>query len=114
MELQTNKEDKFYIISVIGDLDAVSASSLNEELDRAFQEDEKNILIDCQQLEYIASAGIGVFTSRIEECAERGIKIILYAVSQKIVNVFKILGLDVILPIVTNKEDAKQFANKAG
>jgi anti-sigma B factor antagonist len=69
------------------------------------------ILIDCSALEYISSAGLGVFMSYIEECKDRGIKMALFGMSDKVANTFSILGLNELLQIASDKVQAKQMVN---
>ena len=111
MELKSYQEDRFYIIALAGDLDAGSSISLDNALEEAIKAKKKQILIDCQGLNYISSPGIGVLTSRLEDCESTDTTIVLYAMSEKIYNVFTILGLDQVLPIKKSKEDAKLFSN---
>jgi anti-sigma B factor antagonist len=66
------------------------------------------ILVDCSALEYISSAGLGVFMSYIEEFNDKNIKMTLYGMNEKVVNTFEILGLSELLTIVATKEEAKK------
>lgn len=113
MELQVVTEDKFHIIRIIGDLDASSSILLDNALEKAIGTDIKSILIDCNALNYISSPGIGAFTSRLEECAEKDIQMVLFGLNDKIVNVFSILGLDQLIVIKISKDDAKNYINDA-
>jgi len=107
METKAIKEDNHYIIQVIGDLDASSSIKLDDAIENALEAGEHKIIFDCSRLDYISSPGIGVFTSRIED-SEDGVKMVLYKMSEKVYNVFKILGLDQLLTIVDSKEEAKR------
>lgn len=111
MEIQTTNEERYHIIALKGDLDASSSIKLDTALENAILAHQKAILIDCKLLDYISSPGIGVLTSRLDECETKNISIVLYAMSEKIYNVFKILGLDQLLPIKQSKEDAKLYAH---
>ncbi|WP_027003112.1 STAS domain-containing protein [Hugenholtzia roseola] len=113
MELKTFKEESYFLIVVKGDLDAASAIELDTLLLNSIKENHKKILIDCTGLEYISSPGIGVFTAHWEDCTHKGIKLVLFGLSSKVFNVFQILGLHNILPITTNKEQAKKIADGA-
>ena len=67
---------------------------------------QKNILIDCAGLEYISSAGLGVFMSYLDEFEENNIKMAIYALKDKVFQVFHILGLDQLITIKRTKEEA--------
>ncbi len=109
MEVFVVQENDFHVIAIDGDLDASSSILMDNALEMAFAQKEKKILIDCKKLHYISSPGIGVLTSRLDECEETGTQIVLFGMNEKVLNVFQILGLDRLIPIKTTKEDAKQY-----
>lgn len=113
MELKIINEDKFHIIQIFGDLDASSSILLDNALEKAITTNFKYILVDGSELHYISSPGIGAFTSRLEECIEKNIYLVLFGLNEKILNVFKILGLDQLIVIKTSKDDAKNYINDA-
>ena len=106
MEVSLIKENNIYIINIKGDLDASSAILLDQEIEKVLNFNTNKLMIDCTELNYISSAGLGVFMSYIQDFKEKNIKMVLYGLSEKVKNVFKILGLDSILPIVENKNEA--------
>lgn len=106
MELSTKKEKNYWLIEINGDLDASSSIQLDNEISRLIENNEKNILIDCQKLEYIASAGLGVFMSYLQDLIDNDISMQLFNLNEKVFEVFKILGLDDLISIVDNKEKA--------
>jgi anti-sigma B factor antagonist len=100
-------EQEFHFIIIDGDVDASSSILLDNALEKAISEQKQRILIDCSALHYISSPGIGVFTSRLDDCESVGIKLVLFAMSEKVLNVFRILGLDQLIQIVKTKDEAK-------
>ena len=102
--------DDCQIIKVIGEVDASSSIHLDNKLGEAIQSNKK-ILVDCHDLKYISSAGLGVFMSYIHEMEESDIKMILFGLSNKVKNVFQILGLDQLITMADTKEDAKKLVN---
>ena len=64
----------------------------------------KKFLIDCSALEYISSAGLGVFMSYIEDFKKHDINLVIFGLNEKVANVFEILGLDQLLTIKKDKE----------
>jgi anti-sigma B factor antagonist len=107
MEIKVSNEEAFYLISIDGDLDASSSILLDNALKEAVAHDEKKILVDCSCLNYISSAGLGVFMSYLQEFENNQTNFILFGVSDKIKDVFQILGLDQLLIIAYSKEEAK-------
>ena len=108
MQIKTTNEEQFHIIEIYGDVDASSSITLDTAIEEAINNDKKQILVDCSNLNYISSAGLGVFMSHIEEFKEKDICFILFGLSSKVKNVFEILGLDQLLQIVDSKDEAKK------
>ena len=100
------------IIAVIGEIDASSSIELDLAIAKSVGEGFKRILVDCHALEYISSAGLGVFMSYIEEFRDKKIQMVLFGLKEKVVNTFEILGLAELLHIRENKNEALKLANE--
>jgi len=107
--MQENGAD---IVAVIGEIDASSSIELDLAIAKSVGEGFKKILVDCHALEYISSAGLGVFMSYIEELKEKNIQMVLYGLKEKVANTFDILGLAELLHICENKSEALKLANE--
>jgi len=106
------QEDGIDIIVVIGEIDASSSIELDLAIAKSVGEGFKKILIDCNAMEYISSAGLGVFMSYIEEFKDKGISMVLFGMKEKVINTFSILGLADLLHIKNNRAEAKQLINE--
>jgi anti-sigma B factor antagonist len=67
------------------------------------------ILVDCSALEYISSAGLGVFMSYIDEFKDKNLRMVLFGMRDKVANTFEILGLYDLLTITKDKGEAKKL-----
>lgn len=112
IELIKNIEGDYYKLSVVGDVDASSSIFLDTALAEALNSDQKIILVDATGLEYISSAGLGVFMSYIQELELKKMDLVIYGLNEKVKNVFQILGLDQLLKLAGNEVEAKQLANE--
>lgn len=110
VEINTADQGSYSLLTIEGDVDASSSIFLDEALSAA-EEKSHNLVVDCRQLEYISSAGLGVFMSRIQDYENENRSMILFGLSKKVFNVFQILGLDQLLTIVDNFEEAKEKAH---
>ncbi len=99
-------ENEITSLLINGDVDASSSIQLDDALKKTIEDGAVKIIIDCENLNYISSAGLGVFMSYIEDINTKGIRMALYGLNDKVMNVFEILGLDQLLNIVTTKKDA--------
>jgi len=106
IEIQKNTENNYLLITVEGEADASSSIHLDNSIKESIEENHKNILVDCTNLNYISSAGLGVFMSHIGELEEKEVTFIIFGLSEKVLNVFNILGLDQLLTLKSNKEEA--------
>ncbi|MBU2915548.1 MULTISPECIES: STAS domain-containing protein [Reichenbachiella] len=105
IEKQIDEQTGHYEIIVTGEVDASSSIHLDEALTTAMTE-SKHILVDLRGLDYISSAGLGVFMSNIQEIEAEGIRFVLFGMKEKVFEVFEILGLDQLLVIKKDKEEA--------
>ena len=100
------------IIAIIGEIDASSSIELDLTIAKSVGEGFAKILVDCHALEYISSAGLGVFMSYIEEFRDKNIQMVLFGMKEKVANTFSILGLADLLHICNSKEEAKKLVDE--
>lgn len=110
IQIKRMQENGADIIAPVGEIDASSSIELDLAIAKSVGDGFTKVLIDCSGLEYISSAGLGVFMSYIEEFKEKNIKMVLFGMSEKVANTFQILGLNELLNIVKDKEEAKKIA----
>ncbi|MCH7398498.1 STAS domain-containing protein [Belliella sp. DSM 107340] len=106
LKIETSKKSNYTEIKLIGEVDASNSVELDEAIVALVENDTKNILVDGTQLEYISSAGLGVFMSYIEDFNDKKISLVIFGLNEKVFHVFQILGLDQLINIKSNKEDA--------
>lgn len=102
------QEDGADVLAIVGEIDASSSIDLDLAIAKSLGEGFTKILVDCSALEYISSAGLGVFMSYIEEFREKNYRMVIFGMKEKVLNTFNILGLDELLIIVPTKADAKK------
>lgn len=103
------QEDGADVMALVGEIDASSSIDLDLAIAKSVGEGFTKLLIDCSALEYISSAGLGVFMSYIEEFREKSIQMVLFGMNEKVANTFQILGLNELLHIATDKAEAKKM-----
>ncbi|WP_071784600.1 STAS domain-containing protein [Pontibacter actiniarum] len=99
------------ILRITGELDANTAVAADDTLTAALAQPIRFLLIDCNGLRYVSSAGLGVFLSAFHTCQQTGIPFILFGLQPKIKNVFSILGLERVMQSVQTEQEALQLAN---
>lgn len=94
----------------IGELDANSSIYMDEKIGTMIPEGRVNFHIDCSDLTYISSAGLGVFISYLEDIHQQKGKFVFSDMRESVRDVFDLLGLSTLVPIVsTQKEVANLF-----
>ena len=111
IHINTSVENDVITLILNGDVDASSSINLDNAINDVKNEGHKKILINAQELHYISSAGLGVFMSYIKDFEKEDIKLALYGLNEKVMNVFKMLGLDQLLTIELNADDALKSVN---
>lgn len=105
IDTHIDEEAKIHELSINGEIDASSSIHLETALKDAMA-NSKQILVDTSELEYISSAGLGVFMSLLQDLESDEIQMVLYNMKPKVVEVFEILGLDQLINIKSNREEA--------
>lgn len=87
------------IIYLNGFLDAHTASELENVIEQSINEKRYKILVNFENLEYISSAGLGVFMSFIEEIRDKGGDIKMARMNDKVFSIFDLLGFPMLFDI---------------
>lgn len=95
------------VLHITGFLDAHTVPQFEDALQKLVQEDRIKIAVNLDKLEYISSAGLGVFMGFIEEIREKGGDIKLSNLSQKVFKVFDLLGFPALFDIFENENEVK-------
>jgi anti-anti-sigma factor len=82
-------------VVVAGRFDAAQCSAAQSFLDRV----EGTVTLDCDRLEYISSAGLGVLLKTQKRLLARGGKLRLAGVNRHILDIFQYSGFDQIFEI---------------
>jgi len=96
------------IVYLKGYLDAHTASDFEGALQQLVDEERIRIVVNLSELNYISSAGLGVFMGFIEDIRVKGGDIKLAELPDKVFRVFELLGFPVLYEIFPNEEEAIQ------
>ena len=89
-----------------GGLDSHNFETIETLFKRHFDSDTYRFVIDLKQLEDVSSAGAGVFIGAAGTCQNNDGNIVVLKPSQKVKEIFELLGICQIFPIVNNREQA--------
>ena len=106
-EIQTKKlQNSITFISVRGFLDAHTFEEMERTINDLFEERNHKLVVDLSRLDYISSAGAGVFIGAIGTAQENDGNIILIKPSANVKEVFDLLGLSQIFSFADTVEEA--------
>lgn len=94
------------VLSVQGYVDTTTSAELEESLKRLLKKGRYNIVIDLAGVNYISSAGWGIFISEIKSIRENGGDLKLAAMVPDVYEVFELLEFQTILESYDSVEEA--------
>jgi len=99
------------VVYLNGFLDAHTAPILENTFSSLVEQNKYKLVVNLKDLDYISSAGLGVFMAFIEKMREHNGDIKLTSMNEKVFNIFDLLGFPLLYEIFDNEEDAvKKFS----
>ena len=82
------------IATLSGELDTAAAMEVEKSLQPLYESDGRDIIIDCTELEYIASSGLRIMLSILKQAKAHGSRLVLNNVNEDIQAVFRMTGFN--------------------
>ena len=92
MKTTIQELDEKTMITLIGSFDTAAAIEVDQTLKPVTAAISKDVVIECKELEYIASSGLRILLDVLKKAKAQGHKVVLRNVNDGIKNVFKITG----------------------
>lgn len=92
--MKTTVEEKDGVITVVfeGRMDTKSTPEVEEDLKPLFDSESQEIVIDCSNLEYVASSGLRVFLSIALDTQSKGKHVTIKGMNSFVSNLFEMSG----------------------
>ena len=84
-------DDKF-VVTLEGEMDTAAATEAEEVLKQLYENEGKEVIFECEGLEYIASSGLRILINILKATMAKGNRVVLRNVNDDIKNVFKLTG----------------------
>lgn len=91
----TTKVEEFadkYVATLQGEMDTAAALEAEKVLKPIYTSNGKDVIIDCTDLEYIASSGLRILLSILKGAKASGSRVVMRGVNDDIKNVFQMTG----------------------
>jgi len=105
-EIRRRSKAEIIILDILGELDAHTAPKLEKELQKLIDSEYVKIVVNGSGLEYISSAGLGVFMAYIEDIRSQNGDIKISNLRPKVFNVFDLLGFPTLYDILDTEDQA--------
>lgn len=102
------------LLRITGFLDAHTFEQLERQLRDIFDLGTFRLIVDLGELDYISSAGAGVFIEAIGTAQENGGNIVLLKPGPNVKEVFDLLGLSQIFTFKDTREEALKSLARVG
>ncbi len=103
---QETLDNEVVMIIVSGYLDAHTFEQLEEAVAGNFALNKSRIVVDLGNVNYISSAGAGVFIWALSEAQGAGGNLVLLNPTPSVMEVLKLLGLDQVFQISASRSEA--------
>lgn len=93
MNTRIEELDGKIVATLEGQMDTAAAMEVEKELQPLYNSDGRDIVIECEKLEYIASSGLRILLGILKNAKAGGDKVTLRNMNDDIKNVFQLTGL---------------------
>ena len=106
--VQKARQADLSVVSLEGFVDAHTAPQFEQAIQSEIDAGRVRLIVNCEKLTYISSAGLGVFMSFIEEVREQGGDIKICGLAPKVRHTFEILGFQDLYDLLDDLPSAVQ------
>ncbi len=108
MKIEIRTEQEKPILILIGSLDTTSAPLLEKRLQAFMEEGKDHLLLDFTLVDYLSSAGLRVLFSFSQKLEKKKGKLVLFSLSDEVMQVIRMAGFQSRLKIAQNEAQALQ------
>ena len=106
MEIEEEKSGSLSIVSLIGRLDGLVAPNLEQRLSSVIERGDTHLVLDCDRMSYISSAGLRAVLGGARKCQQSGGKLALCALQPACKSVMEISGFLTIIDSYDTRDAA--------
>ncbi len=111
MEITDVKKENAIIVTINGRIDAGSTESADKYFSSLINENENNIIVDCNDMDYINSSGLRILIMSLKKQVAKEKKLLLCNLQKNIKEVFQFSGFTNLFNIELDLESAIKLLN---
>jgi anti-sigma B factor antagonist len=106
MQIIEDKQGDVMIVAITQHLDTVTSPIFESRLLGIIERGERLIIVDCESLAYVNSAGLKVFLVAAKRLEPLGGKLVLCALAPSVYMIFEMIGFTRIMKIAPTRAEA--------
>ena len=111
MEVRFEREGRTLIARVAGRVDGMSAAgSLRQIIEKELDAEDDLLIVDCEAMEYISSAGLRTVAILVNRTRRASTKLRVCSLRAPVAAVFRSTGFDKLVEVVPGIEQARRAA----
>jgi anti-sigma B factor antagonist len=110
LEIELEKHARLHIVTLRGRLDSAGTPAFEASMKSLIEAGETRILIDCMDLRYVSSVGLGVFVGSAQALGSAGGALYFAALTQHVRSVFEMVGFLGLFEIYSSRSEAMESA----
>ena len=116
IEIVLKRHADLQVVSLLGRLDSMGASTLQSSLNELVAAGENRLLIECSELSYVSSVGLGIFVNSAKVLRSKGGDLSFAGLTPHVRSVFDMVGFLSIFEVYASLEEAieRRMAKNSG
>jgi anti-anti-sigma factor len=96
------------VITLNGTLNAITSDEFQQHITQVLESDVKIVLVDCQNVTFIDSSGLGALVLAFKKLKEVGTKMVLCSINEQVRILFELTSMDKVFEIFPNQDAFNQ------
>jgi len=105
IEKQYHQDKDLWTVKITGEVDIYTSDEMKETLNEMVEEKKSEIQIDCRELSYIDSSGLGVLIGILKKLKEENKNLVVVNARSNILKLLSITGLDKVFIVKENQNE---------
>jgi anti-sigma B factor antagonist len=106
MNIKQESAGNIVILALNGRLDTLNFSLLENELNQLVEKNQKDIILDCQNMDYVSSSGLRILLKALKQVKAVQGRFTICNLQPQIIQIFKISGFDHLFELYPVRNEA--------